>query len=164
MCLEFSITFFSFCSVMFFCCCWYVWFEVIVMHLPYFYLVELLLTRTNTDGWFFSFTRVACCSFGQPENISHHNMGRLQEKTKGNAFHGATMQVKACFYFHHSSFPLRNFSKTFIVLKWWYLRHALSLLTIQAWSLTVNFHFPLNVMANIIRFTGRYHSVSGIQF
>ena len=40
--------------------------------------------RAVADGWFISFTRVACCSFGQPEDFSHCYMGRIQEKTKGN--------------------------------------------------------------------------------
>lgn len=40
--------------------------------------------RAVADGWFFSFTRVACCSFGQPENFSHNYMGRIQTETKGN--------------------------------------------------------------------------------
>ncbi|KAG6535491.1 hypothetical protein ZIOFF_000491 [Zingiber officinale] len=37
---------------------------------------------TITDGWFISFTRVACCSFSQLKNIPHHNMGRIQEETE----------------------------------------------------------------------------------
>lgn len=40
--------------------------------------------RTVAGGWFFSFTRVACCSFGQPKNFSHNYLGRVQKEAKGN--------------------------------------------------------------------------------
>ncbi|KAG6531225.1 hypothetical protein ZIOFF_005015 [Zingiber officinale] len=43
--------------------------------------MKIVVLRTITDGWFISFTRVACCSFSQLKHIPHHNMGRIQEET-----------------------------------------------------------------------------------
>lgn len=48
--------------------------------------------RTIADGWFISFTRVACCSFSQPKNIPHHNMGRVQEETEGKTLSTGLLQ------------------------------------------------------------------------
>lgn len=42
------------------------------------------LMKAVAGGWFISFTRVACCPFGQPENFSHCHMGRVQKEAKGN--------------------------------------------------------------------------------
>ncbi|KAL6532034.1 hypothetical protein OROGR_014004 [Orobanche gracilis] len=45
-------------------------------------LAMLLLMRTVTGGWFISFTRMACCSFGKSQYFSYNYVGGVQKEAK----------------------------------------------------------------------------------
>lgn len=49
--------------------------------------------RTVAGGWFISFTRVACCSFGQSQNFSHYHLGGVQKEAEGNLLDIANLLI-----------------------------------------------------------------------